>query len=85
MKENKFTGWGKKEEALYFAGYPRSEEYYKGDMEFEEFLGLKAKLVGPKDFWAAEEHLGKVDSVTGWKPHFTVSQLKKLVFEPVED
>jgi len=72
-----------KEQAFIRINYPGAAEFVKNEIDFSEFLRLKARLSGPDTVNAAIEHIGKVDDLAGWKRHFTVNQIKKLKFDPV--
>lgn len=77
-----YGGMSHKESAL--ANHPAIQSYQNNEITFEEMLNVKAKLVGVKMDYLNERvkpFLGKLLDVTDIKPHFTVYQLKQLVWE----
>ena len=70
----------KKEKALININYPNADKYINNEIDFMDFLQLRAKLVecGVED----KAHLiGQTKSLSGWKTLFYDYQIRKLKFK----
>jgi hypothetical protein len=70
----------KKEIALVNINYPNTDKYTNNEIEFIDFLGLRAELIecGVKD---KNDLIGQTKSLSEWKTLFHDYQIKKLKFK----
>ena len=71
---------GKKEIALININYPNADKHINNEIDFMEFLGLRAELV-ECGVTGKTNLIGQTKSLSEWKTLFHDYQIKKLKFK----